>query len=165
MTERLNNLISQTPTPSTGCLQVAAQRNISIPSPDSDREMAIRCADWKRLERGLTQASDPPKEYSTLYGILFGLSGSAGLSLKPLAMTKDLPNWVLPAYIVFTVACLFCGLFVVFFSRGQRRTRMKMISDLLDDVREIGSRFVPPEMQDGQIVDAEEHELPDRTTP
>jgi len=159
----LNHLISQTQHSST--LQVATQRNISMPSPDSDREMAIRCADWKRLERSLTQASDPPKEYSTLYGILFGLSGSAGLSLKPIAMSKDLPTWVLPAYIAFTVACLFCGIFVVFFSRGQRKTRMRLISDLLDDVREIGSRFVPPETQDGQIIDTEEHELPNRTTP
>src|SRR5208337_2696939 len=87
-------------------VRVNRDRTISIPSPDSDREMAIRCADWRMLERRLTvAASDPPKDYSTLYGIFFGLSGSAWLSLIPLAIIKNLPTWVLPSYIAFAGAC------------------------------------------------------------
>lgn len=135
-----------------GYVQVPGNRTISIPSTDSDREMAIRCADWKMLERRLTAVSDPPKDYSTLYGILFGLSGSAFLSLIPLAFAKDLPAWVFLAYTAFAIICLFCGAFTVFLSRDQRRTRKTMMTALLEDVREIGNRFAPESKQDGQIV-------------
>lgn len=137
-----------------GYVQVPRDRKISIPSPDSDLEMAIRCVDWKRLETRLTAASDPPKDYSTLYGTLFGLSGSAWLSLIPLAHTKDLPAWVLPSFSAFAIACLFCGIFAVILSRDQRKTRKTMMTALLDDVREIGSRFTPEPQPDDQTTDA-----------
>jgi len=165
MTERLNNLITPNQPCASGCLEVPDKRTISLPSPDSDREMAIRCSDWKRIERGLEDALDLPTDFSTLYGILFGLSGSSGFSLIPLAMTKDLPVWVLPAYIAFTSAFLFCGVFVFFFSREQRKKRKKMLSDLLEHIKEIGDRFAPTSNQDRQNICAEEYELPNRAIP
>lgn len=145
--------VIQSPSCNAGYVQVPRDRTISIPSPDSDREMAIRCADWKMLEKRLIAASDPPKNYSTLYGIFFGLSGSASISLMPLAITKDLPAWVLPSYIAFAVACLFCGIFVVIYSRDQRKTRKTTMTALLEDIKEIGSRFTAGSTPDGQIID------------
>ncbi len=154
MTERLNQDIIQSSSVNAGSVRVRRDRTISIPSPDSDREMAIRCADWKMLEKRLTTASDPPKDYSTLYGTFFGLSGAAWLSLVPLAFTKDLPTWILPAHTAFAVACLFCGIFTVVVNRDQRNTRKTMMTALLDDVKEIGNRFTPGAIPGGQISDA-----------
>jgi hypothetical protein len=154
MPERLSQDIAQSSSVNAGYVQMRRERTISIPSPDSDREMAIRCADWKMLETRLTAALNPPKDYSALYGTLFGLSGSAGLSLIPLSITKDLPAWVLPAYGAIAVACLFCGIFTVFLSRDQRKTRKTMMTILLDDVREIGSRFAPGPTQGEQNIGA-----------
>jgi hypothetical protein len=165
MTERLNQDGIQNSSYEAGCVQVQMDRKISIPSPDSDREMAIRCADWKMLERRLTAASDLPKDYSTLYGILFGLSGSAWLSLIPLAITKDLPAWVLPSYGALAFASLLCGIFTVFLSRDQRRTRRTMMTALLDDVKEIGGRFTFGPTQGQKTIDATVLELPNRATP
>lgn len=143
MVDTLNQDVTRSPCLNDGCIQVQSDRRISIPSPDSDREMAIRCADWKRLEKRLTDLSDSPKSYSTLYGILFGLSGSAGLTLIPLGFTTDLAAWVLPLYGIFALGSLFCGIFTVYLSRDQRRTRQSMMTTLLDDVRDIGNRFPP----------------------
>jgi hypothetical protein len=156
MNEKLNqDLILQYSSRNAGCVQVKMDRTISMPSPDSDRAMAIRCADWKMLERRLNAAAlDPPKDYSTLYGIFFGLSGSAWLSLIPLTIIKDLPTWILPSYIAFASACLFCGIFVFIFNRDKRKTRKTMMTALLDDVREIGSRFTPGPTQGEQTTDA-----------
>ncbi len=147
MTERSNQNLIQPPILNAPSVRVRADRTISISSPDSDREMAIRCTDWNRLEKRLARSSDYPKDYSTLYGIFFGLFGSACLSIIPLAITRDLPPWVLPLYIVFTAACLFGGIFVLVFDKKVRIMQRTIVADLLEDVREIGSRFstqVPP---------------------
>jgi hypothetical protein len=118
--------------------------------------MAIRCADWKRLKRSITEASDPPKDYSTLYGIFFGLSGSAWLSLIPLAIIKDLPVWVLPVYIAFAVTFLICGILTVYFSRVLRGTRRTRMTALLEDVTEIDKGFPSDPTQDGQDINGSE---------
>jgi hypothetical protein len=136
-----------------GSIRVQREQTISMPSPDSERGMFIRFVDWKKLETRLTAAIETPKDYSTLYGILFGLSGSAFLSLMPLGITKDLPAWVLPAYSIFAVASLFCGIFTIILSRDQRRTRKTIITVLLDDVKEIGSRYTTTPTQNEQVTD------------
>ncbi len=150
MAEKFDLNVMQDLSNNAGFVQVQRPRTISIPSPDSDREMAIRCADWKMLEKRLTATSNPPKNYSTLYGTLFGLSGSAVLSLIPLANTKDLPAWVLPSYGAFAFTCAFCGIFTFFLTRGQQKIYKTTITDLLDYVKEIGSRFAPRLIQDDE---------------
>lgn len=157
---------SQITTPNSSCnsgsVRVPRNLEISIPSPDSDRVMAIRCTDWIRLERSLTDASAPPKEYSALYGVLFGFSGSAFLSVIPLTITKDLPPWVLSSTIALVVASLFCGIFVVIISRDQQIIRKTMMTALLEDVKEIGNRYNRESTEGEQIMNSAVYELPDR---
>lgn len=165
MPERLNNNTIQSSMHDAGCVRVQTDRKISIPSPDSDREMAIRCADWNMLERRLTAASAPPRDYSSLYWFFFGLSGSAWLSLAPLAITKDLPAWVLPSYGAFAVTFLVCGIVTVFLSRDQRRMRQTIMTGLLEDVKEIGGRFSFGQTAGEELTGSTVVELPDRTAP
>lgn len=162
MPDRLNPPTIQISSHDAGCVQVRMNRKISIPTPDSDREMAIRCADWKMLERRLVIASDPPKDYSSMYWFLFGLSGSAGFSLIPLAATKDLSAWVLPSFGALTVVFLLCGIFAAFLTRDLRRTRKTIMTTLLDDVKEIGARFTFEPTQSQGNVDPTVVELPNR---
>ena len=141
MPERSNqNLIRASNPKCTFSACESGSDNFNFSSPNSDREMAIRCTDWNRLEKRLARLSDYPKDYSALYGIFFGLFGSACLSIIPLAITRDLPPWVLPLYIVFTAACLFSGIFVLVFDKKVRKMHRTIVADLLEDVREIGSR-------------------------
>lgn len=153
---------SQTTPQNFGCVQVPRNLEISIPSPDSDRVIAIRWADWKRLERSLADASAPPKDYSSLHSALFGFSGSAWLALIPLAITKDLPSWVFPSSVALAVASLFCGIFVVVLSRDQRNTRKTMMTALLDDVKEIGGRFTFGETTGQELTGSAVVDLPTR---
>jgi hypothetical protein len=145
--------VIQSPSCNAGYVQVPRDRTISIPSPDSDREMAIRCADWTMLERRLSSLLIPPKDYSNLYSALFGIGGSALLYLIPLAFTKDIPAWVLWLYGTFTAIFLLCGAFTFFLSRDYRNTRNTMMTALLEDIKEIGSRFTPGSIPGGQIID------------
>lgn len=135
-----------------GNLRVRRDLEISIPSPESDRLMSIRCADWNMLQRRLTAASDSPKDYSTLYGTLFGLSGSAFITLIPIGMTKDLPSWIIPAYWIFAFAFLFCGIFTVIISRDQRKLRKTAMTNLLEDFKEISERYTLTSIQGEQII-------------
>jgi hypothetical protein len=137
-----------------GLVNVKRELQISIPSPESERVMAVRCADWKRLERGLNCVLDIPTNFSTLYGVLFGFGGSATLAIISLTYIKDLPAWVMPTFIALSVAFLFAGGFVVFFSRIQRKTRKTIMTNLLDDVRDIGSRYALEPTKGGEIIDA-----------
>lgn len=160
MPQSSSPITTQNPLCHTGSVQVQRNLEISIPSPDSDRGMAIRCADWKRLEKNLAYVSNPPKDYSALYSALLGFSGSAWLSLIPFAITKNLPAWVMPSSIALAATSLFCGIFVVVLGRDQRKTRKTMLTALLDDVTEIGSRFAIGPTPDRQIIDASENKLP-----
>jgi hypothetical protein len=156
MPENLNPNPIQPTLTSCGSVRVETHREISIPATAYDREMAVRCTDWDRLQRRLTARLADPKNYSTLYGILFGLGGSTGLSIIPLENTTGLPPWVLPLYYVATVALFAGGLFVLHFDRQARRTRQTEMTDLLDDVKEIGSRFPtlgPPQAQEAESAE------------
>lgn len=165
MPDRLNNDTIQSPFQDAGCVRVPMDRKISIPSPDSDQEMAIRCADWKMLERRLAAASDPPKDYSVVHSALFGFSGSAWLSLIPLAIIKDLPAWVMPSSIALAVSSLLCGIFAVFLSRDQRRIRRTIMTGLLDDVKEIGARFTFGQTASQELTGSMVVDPPSQTTP
>ena len=151
----------QNPFYNVGCVQVQRNQEIAFPSPDSDRGIVIRCDDFKRLKRSLTNASAPPKDYSALASGLLCFSGSAWLSLIPLAITKGLPAWVLPSDIALAGASLLCGIFVIFLGRDQRKSRKTMMSDLLENFTEIENRYRFPlgPTQVRQIIKASEHEL------
>lgn len=157
--------VIQGPSCNAGYVQVQRDRTISIPSPDSDLEMAIRCADWKMLERRLNSLLVPTKNYSNLYSALFGIGGSALLYLIPLAFTKDIPAWVLWLYGAFTSIFLICGAFIFFLSRDYRKTRNTMLTALLEDIKEIGSRFTQGLPQGGQIIEATVVEASNQDSP
>jgi len=165
MAERLNQDVIQ----GSSCspefvLTVDRKRSISLPSPDSDREMSIRWSDLNNLKRGLTDALDIPTDFSVVYGLFFGFSGSALLACISLAFIKDLPPWVMPTSIALAVGSFIFGCGTVFFSRILRKIRRKTISNILDDVKEIERRFPEESAQQGEIIDAENYELPNRAT-
>jgi hypothetical protein len=153
MPEVSNKAINQNEIRNVSSVKLLRDREISIPTPDSEREMAIRCIDWKRLEKKLGRIGDTPKDFSVLYGIVFGFCGSAALTIIPLMLTKDLPAWVMPTYIIAVIASFLLGCFIFYFNRIQRNTVKTTISDLLEDVKDIGSNFPLEQIQNGEIID------------
>jgi len=71
--------------------------------PTDDGYYSIRKFDWKRLRRIVSK--EPKKEINlpNIYSILYGITGSAGLSILPIYYADNLPSWVTPLYIIVTL--------------------------------------------------------------
>jgi hypothetical protein len=79
---------------------------------------------------------------------LFGFSASSFLSIAPIAVTKDLPAWVLPAYILTTFFTLVLGLLLVWLDKRLMQQRRSQIEDLDADMDEIERAFESQNMQE-----------------
>lgn len=138
--------------PTGQCLQVPRNVSISVPSPEAIREISIRWMDLLKLKRGITDASEIPFDYSVLYGIFFGFGGSAILACIPLAVTKDLPAWVIPTSIALAIGPIVMGCLTLYFSRILQRSRGKTLANVLADVEEIEQRFQSTQQTQPQPV-------------
>jgi hypothetical protein len=120
---------------------------IAVPAPTTEARVAIRRLDWSRIRRNLLRCNEPPFSLSVWYSILFGFSASSFLSIAPIAVTKDLPVWVLPAYILATFFSLLLGTVLVWLDKRLNRQRRSQIEDLDADMDEIERTF------DAQVVE------------
>jgi hypothetical protein len=77
----------------------------------------------------------PPK------AILFGFSASSFLSIAPIAVTKDLPVWVLHAYISVTLFSFVLGIVLVWLEKRLNQQRRSQIANLDADMDEIERTF------------------------
>lgn len=78
---------------------------ISVPSPENERRLAIRAVDWTRIKRSVKQIHRPLKSLQFWYSCLAGAAVTAGFTIIPLACTQGVPSWVMPFYIIATGAC------------------------------------------------------------
>src|SRR5882724_5117751 len=102
---------------------------IAVPAPTTEDRVAIRRLDWSRIRRNLLRCNEPQFSLSVWYSILFGFSASSFLSIAPIAVTKDLPVWVLPVYILTSLSSLFLGTVLVWLDKRLNRQRRSQIAD------------------------------------
>jgi hypothetical protein len=114
-----------------------------VPPQNSDGRIAIRVSDWRRIKAKLSRAAKPAPDFSGVYYVLFGISGSALLSLIPLAVARGLPAWVTPLYLCFFVFSLLCALVLVRANKDVRKSRRSSVAELLADIKEIDRTFEP----------------------
>jgi hypothetical protein len=114
---------------------------IAVPTPTTEARVAIRRLDWSRIRRNLLRCNEPQLSLSVWYSIWFGFSASSSLSIAPIAVTKDLPVWVLPAYILTTLFSLLLGIVLVWLDKRLNRQRRSQIIDLDTDMDEIERTF------------------------
>jgi uncharacterized membrane-anchored protein YhcB (DUF1043 family) len=67
--------------------------------------------------------------------------GEPSGGIAPIAVTKDLPAWVLPAYILTTLFSLILGIALVWLDRRLNQQRRSQIADLDADMDEIERTF------------------------
>ena len=91
-------------------LNVTSKHQITLPSTESEKRIAIRFIDWNRLKRYIDEKQESIFNLSIPYSILYGVSGSAGLSLIPLFFSTGLPSWTIPLYICITLFSLLCAI-------------------------------------------------------
>ena len=112
---------------------------VSVPSPDSERRMEIRCADWERIKSAIYEVSHPISWLSRASSIFFGISGTAGLSIIPLTSSQGLPPWVIPTYICSLVFTLILGVVFLVLDRQGRARRKSDLLKIKKDMESIES--------------------------
>jgi len=121
--------------------QSAKFSNVSLPSRDYERMIAVRIFDWKRLKNNIEKLLSYDSDLSTIYSILFGISGSAGLSIIPIYMTNDLPSWITPAYIIVFLFSLFTAIIFFYLDIKARDKLLKDKKLVVEDIESIEKFF------------------------
>lgn len=122
-------------------LNYTREDQISIPLSHHERRMAIRCSDWERLKRKLSRAFKAAPRLSIVYSILFGVAGSAGLSIIPIASSTGLPSWVTPLYVCIFILGLLSAFVFVCVDKGLCAGRESQIDEIKTDMKEIEAMF------------------------
>ena len=116
--------------------------SIDLPIPESEGRLAIRHQDWKRIKGKIRHFDTKPSKLPVIYSVLFGFAGSAGLSIIPIATTKDLPPWILPLFICFFGFGLLCALVFVLIERRNKEKEQSVQIDIIEEMTEIEGMFV-----------------------
>jgi hypothetical protein len=114
---------------------------IAVPLAMKEKRLAIRQQDWHRLKNKIARIDNKPTPLSIWYSILFGVSVSAGLSIIPIYVTKDLPAWVFPLYICIFVFSFLCAIALVLVDK-KVATRVAIdCQDIVVEMKDIEAVF------------------------
>ena len=121
--------------------------SISLPTKqkidviEQDEMFTIRKSDWKRIKRLVNNIPKPSKFISTIYSILFGVSGSALLTLIPLKTLSNLDGWVIPLYIITTIASLLLAIILLITEKKFLKNENGSVKDINTEFSEIESLY------------------------
>jgi hypothetical protein len=118
------------------------EESIDLPMPESEGRLAIRHQDWNRIKTKIQRFDTKGSSLPVIYSVLFGVAGSAGLSIIPISSTKDLSPWVTPFYVLLLIFSLLCGLVFVFVERRLKLSDRTLQTDIFDEMCEIEGMFV-----------------------
>jgi hypothetical protein len=127
--------------PSEDSLHWKRDESIDLPQPESEGRLAIRRQDWKRLKARI-QRTDDSWGLSVVYSTLFGFAGSAGLSIIPIAATKDLPAWVAPLYVCLFLFSLLSAFVFLAVDKKLKTRRHSERQDVIEEMVEIEGMFI-----------------------
>lgn len=123
-------------------LNVDRQDAIHLAPSVFERKYAIRHADWKRLKTNISNLSQSnPNKCSVWYSILFGVSGSFGVSIIPVLYHASLPSWVAPLYGCISFFSLIMAIILLKLEKGQKTSNESSLSSIMQDIREIEKPF------------------------
>lgn len=126
----------------TGTLTYTRNDSIALPQSAAENRFAIRMSDWQRLGRYVASCKkEMQPNLSGWYFLCFGVSGSAFLSIVPLAVATGLPAWVVPVYICVAIATLVLALVLVGISKWLHQQRTDRLEELRKEMSEIESGF------------------------
>jgi len=129
-------------TENDGSLRYTPTVSIAVPQSGVENRIGIRKADWLRIKRALTRCQNNSMPgRSGWYFCLFGISGSAFLTVIPLAFSTGLPSWVVPAYICVAIGSGIVGLALVLIDRKLKTIRSDRLAELKGEMEEIEASF------------------------
>jgi hypothetical protein len=116
---------------------------IAVPAPEREKRLAIRQVDWDRLRRSVANQQSSRPSLSIAYSILFGVGGSSGFSIIPLAYTEKLGAWVIPTYVLVTVFSVLVAFILMWLEKRMNKNATTQSADLARDMEEIEKMFQP----------------------
>ena len=122
-------------------ISISTQQKIDV--IESDDMFTIRKCDWKRVKRLVNNISKPSKFISIIYSILFGISGSAFLTLIPLNNSQNIESWVIPLYLIIAIASLLLAIILLIIEKKILKDETKTVNEINKEFVEIESLFNP----------------------
>jgi hypothetical protein len=114
---------------------------VSVPSAKSEARLGIRRADWRRVKQRIQAFEKGLPRLSIVYSILFGVAGTAGLSIIALVGAEGLPSWVLIVYACVCAATLVGGIICLWCDRKFRSEEKQESINILTEMDEIEDAF------------------------
>lgn len=117
--------------------------SISLPTKqkidviEQDDMFTIRKSDWKRIKRLVNNVPKSINFVSIVYSILFGISGSALLTLIPLKNSSNLDTWVIPLYVIATVSTFILATILVIIEKKFLKREKESVKDINTEFEEI----------------------------
>ena len=119
------------------------QKEETVYVAKNDGCYSIRKIDWDRIKRMVDQPQTKEVSYSIYYSILFGVAGSSGVSILPIAFSNNLPSWVAPTDVITTLACLLVAIIFKSQEKNTRTERKAKINEIKTEMDEIEKLYHP----------------------
>lgn len=131
--------------PAQDHIQVSRELHVVFPAQDTHRAISKR--DWARLKRMIEECPVHTRITEIVYSIAFAFAVSAGLTIIPLYMTQGRPAWVMPTYVIVTLASAVIGVVFVLLDEQSQTVTTDYLELIETDMEEIESSFVDPPPQ------------------
>ena len=106
---------------------------------------SIRKFDWNRIRRKLTSTQNKKSvDFKLIYSILYGVAGSAGLSIIPVLYADGLPDWVTPLYILTAIFSLGVAIVLTVINKNNDENSKVDLDEIETEMNEIEQMFEQP---------------------
>ena len=108
-----------------------------IAIPEKEERLGIRNADWNRIKRRISRIPPSYSYLRTWYSILFGVGGSAAVTIIPLKFTTNTPDWIIVLYVTTSIFSLLLSIFLVILEKKLNKDRKSYNKDIIEDIKEV----------------------------
>lgn len=123
--------------------------------PSDDGCYSIRKFDWSRIKRKVDNTGKKDNvDFKLLYSILYGVGGSAGLSIIPMAFAENLPNWVTPLYIIITIFSIGVAIILTVMDSKVQKNKEIDLNEIITEMDEVEKMFPKQNPSSLKIVKA-----------
>lgn len=121
------------PTP----LNIERRTPLVLPSEEAEEAFLMRFAEWERLRTRIEKLKNPIANASTWSATFLGLAVSFGLSLYPIVTATENPEaWVVPTFVVATIACFLLSLFTFWVHRKMAKVTQDAVDEICGDMND-----------------------------
>ncbi len=126
-------------------------RQITTVAPQDTTEIQLRVIDWRRIYRNVNRISPGVSGRELFAGVLWGITGSALLSLVPLYQaTQSIEAWVKPTFWMVSVASLIVGIVVWRGAKDYTKDVKAARDEIVVDMKALHHLYFPGEDLDKQ---------------